>query len=189
MRARSRRCAPDAATIRSRAAIIQACFELDLPPHRIAKLSRHRLLVEDADLLPRQDPRLQFRAWPHAVGADRRQPRQSRVDLSRRFGRRRYRLDRARPVRPLHAARRQHDLYRREQRRLRPDQGAVLGDRRQRLEEEEGRRKQRQRHRYRRHSRCSSARASSRAGFPATRGSSSRSSRRRSSTKARLSST
>ena len=36
------------------AAIIQACFELDLPPHRIAKLSRHRLLVEDADLFPRR---------------------------------------------------------------------------------------------------------------------------------------
>ena len=32
---------------------MQACFELDLPPHRIAKLSRDRLLVEDADLFPR----------------------------------------------------------------------------------------------------------------------------------------
>ncbi len=30
---------------------------------------RHRLLVEDADLFPRQFARLQFGAWPHAVGA------------------------------------------------------------------------------------------------------------------------
>jgi 2-oxoglutarate ferredoxin oxidoreductase subunit beta len=41
------------------AAIIQACFELDLPPHRIAKLSGHRVLVEDPDLFPEQFARLQ----------------------------------------------------------------------------------------------------------------------------------
>ena len=62
---------------------------------------RHRLLVEDADLFPRQFARLQFGAWPHAVGADRRQSRQPRPDLSRRVGRRRLRLDRPRPVRAL----------------------------------------------------------------------------------------
>ena len=50
---------------------------------------RHRLLVEDARLLPRRQPRLQHRARPHAVGADRRQPRQPRPDLPRRLGRRR----------------------------------------------------------------------------------------------------
>ena len=50
---------------------------------------RHRLLVEDADLLPRQLARLQHRARPHAVGPDRRQPRQPRPDLSRRLRRRR----------------------------------------------------------------------------------------------------
>ena len=38
-RARSRPCAPAAATIRSPPPIIQACYELDLPPHRLAKLS------------------------------------------------------------------------------------------------------------------------------------------------------
>ena len=64
------------------AAIIEACYEMDLPAHRIAKLSRHRLLVEDADLLPRPQPRLQLRARPHAVGDDRRQPRQPRPRLS-----------------------------------------------------------------------------------------------------------
>ena len=51
---------------------------------------RHRLLVEDADLFPRQLARLQLRARPHAVGADRRQPRQPRPDLSRRLRRRRF---------------------------------------------------------------------------------------------------
>ena len=50
---------------------------------------RHRLLVQDAGLLPRQLARLQFGARPHAVGAHRRQSRQPRPDLSRRVGRRR----------------------------------------------------------------------------------------------------
>ena len=38
-KARSRRCAPAAATTRSPPAIIQAFFELDIAPHRVAKLS------------------------------------------------------------------------------------------------------------------------------------------------------
>ena len=112
---------------------------------------RHRLLVEDADLLPRPVARLQLRARPHAVGADRRQPRQSRSDLSRRLRRRRLRLDRLRPVRACDPPRRQHGLYRREQRRVRPDQGPVLGDRRPRLEIEARRGQHRRRHRPRRH--------------------------------------
>ena len=109
---------------------------------------RHRLLVEDADLFPRQLARLQLGARPHAVGADRRQPRQPRPDLSRRVGRRRLRLDRLRPVRPRDPARRQHGLYRREQRRIRPHQGAVLGHRRPRLEVEARRHQRRQRDRH-----------------------------------------
>ena len=40
---------------------------------------RHRLLVEDARLFPRPVARLQHRARPHAVGADRREPRQPRT--------------------------------------------------------------------------------------------------------------
>ena len=58
------------------AAIIQACWGAR---HRAAprrKLSRHRLQLQDAGLLPRRQPRLQHRARPHAVGADRRQPGQ-----------------------------------------------------------------------------------------------------------------
>ena len=61
---------------------------------------RHRLFVQDHRLFPRRFARLQLGAWPHAVGADRRQSRQPRPDLSRRLGRRRHRLDRLRPVRP-----------------------------------------------------------------------------------------
>ena len=44
----------------------------------------HRLHVEDARLLPRRLARLQHRARPHALGADRRQPRQPRPALPRR---------------------------------------------------------------------------------------------------------
>ena len=122
------------------AAIIQACYELDILPHQVAKLVGHRLLVQGADLLRGREPRLQHRARPHAVGDDRRQPRQPRPDLHGRVGRRRFGLDRARTVRPHHAARRQHDLHRHEQRRVRPHQGPVLGHRRQGLDQQEGRR-------------------------------------------------
>ena len=107
----------------------------------------HRLLVEDARLLPRRLARLQHRARPHAVGADRRQPRQPRAALPRRQRRRRLGVDRPRPVRPRDAARREHDLHRREQRRLRPDQGPVLGHRRPGQQEQEGRGQQRHRDR------------------------------------------
>ena len=130
---------------------------------------RHRLLVEDAGLFPRQFARLQFGAWPHAVGADRRQPRQPRPDLSRRLRRRRFRLDRLRPVRAFDPARRQHDLYRREQRRLRPHQGPVLGHRRPRLEDRRRASSTPTTPSTWSRSRCSSARASWRAASPATR--------------------
>ena len=153
------------------AAIIQACWELDIEPHRVAKLSGHRLLVEDARLLPRRLARLQHRARPHAVGADRRQPRQPRPALPRRVRRRRLGVDRPRPVRARDAARRQHDLHRREQRRLRPDQGPVLGHGGPRLEVQERRGQQRQRRSTWWRWRCSSARPTSRAASPATRSS------------------
>ena len=125
------------------AAIIEACFEL---AHRAAsrrEALRHRLLVEDADLFPRPVARLQFGARPHALGAHRREPCQPRSHLSRRVRRRRLGLDRARPVRARDPARRQHGLHRREQRRVRADQGPVLGHRRPRLEGEARRDQQR----------------------------------------------
>ena len=81
------------------AAIIQAFFELDDRAAPRGEAVGHRLLVEDADLLPRPVARLQQRARPHAVGADRRDPRQPRPHLPRRVGRRRLGVDRPRPVR------------------------------------------------------------------------------------------
>ena len=118
------------------AAIIQACFELDLPPHRIAKLSG----IGCSSKTPTY-----FLGKSHGFNSVHgRMPSvltganlaNRDLDLSRRLRRRRQRLDRLRPVRALHPPRRQHGLYRREQRRLRPDQGPVLGDRRQGLEEQ-----------------------------------------------------
>ena len=95
---------------------------------------RHRLLVENARLLPRQLARLQQRARPHALRADRRESREPRSALHGRLGRRRLRFDRHRPVRACDPPRREHGLHRREQRRVRPHQGPVLRHGRQGLE-------------------------------------------------------
>ena len=135
---------------------------------------RHRLFVEDPDLFSRQFARLQFRSRPDALGPHRGQSRQSRPDLSRGFRRRRFRLDRFRPVRPCHPPRRQHGLYRREQRRLRPDQRPVLGHRRPRLEIQTRRGQHATTPSTWSASRCKSAPLSSAAGSPATRRSSRR---------------
>src|SRR5918997_488918 len=62
------------------AAIIQACFELNLAPHRQAV--GHRLLIEDPDLLPWQLARLQQRPRSDALRPDWGQPGQPRPDLS-----------------------------------------------------------------------------------------------------------
>ena len=61
------------------------------------------------------------------------------LDLHRHLGRRRLAVDRPRPAVPRHPPQREHALRAREQRRLRPDQGAVLGVGRRRLEAQEGR--------------------------------------------------
>ena len=118
------------------AAIVRAFCELATPPHMIAKLSRHRLLVEDADLLRQRRARLQLGARAHAGDRHRRQRRQPRPDLHRHLGRRRFAVDRPRPAVPRHPPQRRHALRHREQRRLRPDQGPVLGVGRRRLEEQ-----------------------------------------------------
>jgi hypothetical protein len=112
------------------AAIIQACWELDIQPHRVAKLSGIGCSSKTPDYFLGAQPRLQHRARPHAQRAHRRQPRQPRPALPGRERRRRLRLHRPGPVRPRHAPRRQHGLHRREQRRLRPHQGPVLRHRR-----------------------------------------------------------
>ena len=88
-RARSRPCAPAAATTSISAAIIQACYELDIQPHRVAKLSGIGCSSKTPDYFLGNSHGFNTRARPHALGADRRQPRQPRADLSRRLGRRR----------------------------------------------------------------------------------------------------
>ena len=130
---------------------------------------RHRLLVEDADVFSRQLAWLQQRARTHAIGADRRQSGQSRADLSRCLGRRRLGIDRPRAVRAFDAPRRQHGLHRREQRRLRSDQGTVLGDGRQGLQGQARRDQQRRAHRHGDAGPAARRDAASREASPATR--------------------
>jgi hypothetical protein len=132
------RCAPAAATTRISAAIIQACWELDIEPHRVAKLS--------------------------GIGCSARRPTTSSA-LSHGFNTVHGRMPSVLTGANLanrdllylgvsgdgdsasiglgqfatcHAARREHGLHRREQRRLRPDQGPVLGHRRPRLKSKKG---------------------------------------------------
>ena len=109
----------------------------------------HRLQFENPGLLPRQFAWLQYRAWADAVGTDWREPRELVAAVSRRVRRRRLRIDRHRPVRTRHAARCEHGLHPREQRRIWLDQGPILGDRRSGLTVEEGRDQFRHTHRRR----------------------------------------
>ena len=117
------------------AALIQACFELDIEPHRVAKLSGIGCSSKTPDYL-----------LGHSHGFNSVHGRMPTVLTGANLANRDLiylgvsgdgdsRVDRARPVRPLRAARRQHGLYLREQRRLRPDQGPVLRHRRQGLED------------------------------------------------------
>ena len=58
-------------------AIIQALWELSIRPEQLAKLSGHRLLVEDDRLFRQRRARLQRRARAHALDRGRRERRQS----------------------------------------------------------------------------------------------------------------
>ncbi len=95
-----------------------------------------RLLVEDAHLLRGRRPRLQLGPRPHALHRHRRQRRQPRPDLHRHLRRRRFAVDRDGSARSRHPPQRGHAVRDREQRRVRPHQGAVLGLGRHRLEEQ-----------------------------------------------------
>ena len=133
------------------AAIIRACFELDLQPHRIAKLSGIGCSSKTPTYMLGQSHgfnSVHGRMPSVLTGASLGQPR---IALSRRFRRRRHRLDRARPVRARDAAWRRHDLHHGKQRRLRADEGAILRDVGYGIEEQEGRRKSRCPDRSRRH--------------------------------------
>ena len=79
----------------------------------------HRLLVEDAGLLPARGARLQRRARAHAGAGHRRERRQPRHHLHRHLRRRRLAVDRPRPSVPRHPPQRQCPVRAREQRRLR----------------------------------------------------------------------
>ena len=122
------------------ASIIEACFELSIEPHRVAKISGIGCSSKTPDYFLGNSHgfnSVHGRMPSVLTGAN-----LANRDLiylgvsgdgdSASIG--------LRPVRPLHAPRRQHGLYRREQRRVRPDQGPVLGHRRPRLEIEARRR-------------------------------------------------
>ena len=120
------------------AAIIHACFEFSLPPHRIAKFSGIGCSSKTPTYMLGQSHGFNsvHGRMPSVLTAP---ISPTAIQLSRRLRRRRHRFDRPRPVRPCHAPGRQHGLYRREQRRVWADQGRVLGHRRPRFEEQEGR--------------------------------------------------
>ena len=129
------------------ASIIEACYELSIEPHRVAKISGIGCSSKTPDY---------FLGNSHGFNSvhGRMPSVLTGANLANRdliylgvSGDGDSRLDRLRPVRAFDPARRQHDLYRREQRRVRPDQGPVLGHRRPRLEVQEGRDEHRQRHR------------------------------------------
>ena len=189
-RARSRRCAPAAATIRSPPRSSRPASSCRSQPHRVAKISG----IGCSSKTPTY-----FLGNSHGFNSvhGRMPSVLTGANLANRdliylgvSGDGDSRLDRPRPVRACHAARRQHGLHRREQRRVRPDQGPVLGHRRPRLEV------QARRHQHRQF-RSTSSRMALQLGAtlrrplasPATRSSWCRSSRRRSRTRARPSST
>ena len=118
------------------AAIVRAFYELDTPPHMIAKLSgigcsskTPTYFVSGAHGFNSAHGRMpSIATGANAANRD--------ADLHRHLGRRRLAVDRPRPAGPRHPPQPQHALRHREQRRLRPDQGAVLGVGRRRLEEQ-----------------------------------------------------
>ena len=70
-------------------AIVTACFELAIEPHRVAKISGIGCSSKTPDYFLGQSHGFNSRAWTHAVGAHRRQSRQPRSHLSGRLRRRR----------------------------------------------------------------------------------------------------
>ncbi len=116
------------------ASIIEACFELSIEPHRVAKISGIGCSSKTPDYFLNASHgfnSVHGRMPSVLTGAN-----LANRDLiylgvsgdgdSASIG--------LRPVRARDAPRRQHGLHRREQRRVRPDQGPVLRHRRPRLE-------------------------------------------------------
>ena len=125
---RCRRCAPDAATTRSRPRSSRRSSSSMSRRTRVAKLSG----IGCSSKTPTY-----FLGNSHGFNSvhGRMPSVLTGANLANRdliylgvSGRRGFGLDRARPVRALDAPRRQHGLHRREQRRVRTDQRAILGD-------------------------------------------------------------
>ena len=122
------------------AAIIQAIWELSMRPEQLAKLSgigcsskTTAYFVSGAHGFNAVHGRMpSIATGANAANRD--------LLLHRRLRRRRHAVDRLRPVRARDPPQREHAVHDREQRRVRPDQGPVLGVRRHRHEVEEGRR-------------------------------------------------
>ncbi len=126
------------------AAIIQAFFELAIPPHRVAKLSGIGCSSKTPTYFLGQSHgfnSVHGRMPSVLTGANLANRDLIYLGVSGDGDSASIGLG---PVRAHHAARGQHDLHRREQRRLRSHQGPVLGHRRQ-GQQEQARRVQRRR--------------------------------------------
>ncbi len=125
------------------AAIVRAFYELDDAAAHGRQALGHRLLVQDADVLrlaaPTASTRRTGACRPSRPGATAANRELTYIGDQRR---RRLALDRPRPAVPRHPPQRQHALRHREQRRLRPDQGPVLGLGRRRARKSQARRGQ-----------------------------------------------
>ena len=121
------------------AAVVQAFWDLSIAPHRVAKMSGIGCSSKTPAYFLRDAHGFNGVHGRMPALATGRQRRQRRHHLHRRLGRRRLAVDRDRPDVARDPPQRQPALHPREQRRLRPDQGAVLGLGRQGLDQQEGR--------------------------------------------------
>ena len=118
------------------AALVQALWELELPPHRAAKMSGIGCSSKTTAYFLRQSHGfngVHGRMPALATGAN---AANRELMYIGDLGRRRFAVDRTRPALPRDSPQREYLVRAREQRRLRADQGAVLGVGRCRLEVE-----------------------------------------------------
>ena len=161
------------------AALVQALWELEVPPHRAAKMSGIGCSSKTTAYFLKQSHgfnSVHGRMPALATGAN---AANRELVVHRHLRRRRFAVDRTRAALPRHPPQREHAVRAREQRRVRAHQGTVLGVVRRRVEVEEAASRTCSRRSIRCCSRSRSARPSWRAASPATRRSSCRSSRRR----------
>ena len=121
------------------AAIIQAFWELSIPPHTVAKLSGIGCSSKTPAYFLREAHGFNSVHGRMPAIATGRGRRQRRADDDRRLRRRRLALHRARPALARDPPQREHAVRAGEQRRLRAHQGPVLRLGRPGLDEQEGR--------------------------------------------------